>query len=78
MLITRGILCYACDIRHRVCKGLRLGNLRGMQLLGERWNSHVGETGKALRTSFGQNQHTIIGNDANQPVAIHFNNYTLF
>ena len=34
---------------------------------------YVGETGRSLRTRFGEHRHAVIGNDANQPVARHFN-----
>ena len=34
---------------------------------------YIGETGRCLRTRFGEHQRSVIGNDANQPVARHFN-----
>ena len=34
----------------------------------------IGETGRCLRTRFGENRRSITSNDANQPVARHFNN----
>ena len=35
---------------------------------------YIGETGRCLRTRFGEHRRVVIGNDANQPVARHFNN----
>jgi hypothetical protein len=35
---------------------------------------YIGETGRCLRTRFGEHLRAVIGNDANQPVARHFNN----
>ena len=35
---------------------------------------YIGETGRCLRTRFGEHRHAVIGNDANQPVARRFNN----
>jgi hypothetical protein len=35
---------------------------------------YIGETGRCLRTRFGEHRRAVIGNDANQPVARHFNN----
>jgi hypothetical protein len=35
---------------------------------------YIGETGRCLRTRFGEHQRAVIGNDANKPVARHFNN----
>ena len=34
---------------------------------------YIEETGRHLRTRFGEHRHAVIGNDANQPVARHFN-----
>ena len=34
---------------------------------------YIGETGRCLRTRFGEHWRAVIGNDANQPVARHFN-----
>jgi hypothetical protein len=34
---------------------------------------YIGETERYLRTRFGEHRHAVIGNDANQPVARHFN-----
>ena len=34
---------------------------------------YIGETGRCLRTRFGEHRCAVIGNDANQPVARHFN-----
>ena len=35
---------------------------------------YIGETGRCLRTRFGEYRRAVFGNDANQPVARHFNN----
>jgi hypothetical protein len=35
---------------------------------------YIGETGRCLRTRFGEHRRAVIGNDANQPVVRHFNN----
>jgi hypothetical protein len=35
---------------------------------------YIGETGRCLRTRFGDHRRAVIGNDADQPVARHFNN----
>ena len=35
---------------------------------------YIGETGRCLRTRFGEHRRSVISNDANQPVARHFNN----
>ena len=35
---------------------------------------HNGETGRCLRTRFGEHRRAVTSNDANQPVARHFNN----
>jgi hypothetical protein len=35
---------------------------------------YIGETGRCLRTRFGEHRRAVIGNAANQPVARHFNN----
>jgi hypothetical protein len=35
---------------------------------------YIGETGRCLRTRFGEHRRAVIGNDANQHVARHFNN----
>ena len=35
---------------------------------------YFGETGRCLRTRFGEHRRAVIGNDANQPVARNFNN----
>ena len=35
---------------------------------------YIGETGKCLRTKFGEHHHSVTSNDASQPVARHFNN----
>jgi hypothetical protein len=35
---------------------------------------YIGETGRCLRTRFGEHRRAVIGNDDNQPVARHFNN----
>jgi hypothetical protein len=35
---------------------------------------YFGETGRCLKTRFGEHWRAVIGNDANQPVARHFNN----
>jgi hypothetical protein len=35
---------------------------------------YIGETGRPLRTRFGEHRRAVIGNDANQPLARHFNN----
>jgi UDP-N-acetyl-D-mannosaminuronate dehydrogenase len=32
----------------------------------------IGETGRSLRTRFGEHRRAVIGNDANQPVVRHF------
>ena len=34
---------------------------------------YIGETGRQLRTRFGEHRHAVSANDANQPVARHFN-----
>ncbi len=34
---------------------------------------HIGETGRQLRTRFGEHRVAVTANDANQPVARHFN-----
>ena len=34
---------------------------------------YIGEIGRSLRTNFGEHRRAAIGNDANQPVAKHFN-----
>ena len=35
---------------------------------------YIGETGRCLRTRFGEHRRSVTSNDANQPVARHFNN----
>ena len=35
---------------------------------------YIGETGRCLRTRFGEHRRAVTSNDANQPVARHFNN----
>ena len=35
---------------------------------------YIGETGRSLRTRFGEHRHAVTSKDANQPVARHFNN----
>ena len=35
---------------------------------------YIGETGRRLRTRFGEHRRIVISNNANQPVATHFNN----
>ena len=35
---------------------------------------YIGETGRCLRTKFGERHRAVTSNDANQPVARHFNN----
>ena len=35
---------------------------------------YIGETGRCLRTRFGEHRCSVTSNDANQPVARHFNN----
>jgi hypothetical protein len=34
---------------------------------------YIGETGRSLSTRFVEHRRAVIGNDANQPVARHFN-----
>ena len=34
---------------------------------------YIGETGRKLRTRFGEHRRAVSANDANQPVARHFN-----
>jgi hypothetical protein len=34
---------------------------------------YIGERGRSLRTRFGEHRRAVIGNDANKPVARHFN-----
>ena len=34
---------------------------------------YIGETGKQLRTKFGEHRRAVTANDVNQPVARHFN-----
>jgi hypothetical protein len=34
---------------------------------------YIGKTGRFLRTRFGEHWHAVIGSEANQPVARHFN-----
>jgi hypothetical protein len=36
------------------------------------WHAYIGETGRLLRTRFGEHWRAVIGNDANQPVARYF------
>ena len=38
------------------------------------WHVYIGETGRCLRTRFGEHHRAVTSNDANQPVARHFNN----
>ena len=35
---------------------------------------YIGETGRCVRIRFGEHRHSVTSNDANQPVAKHFNN----
>ena len=35
---------------------------------------YIGETGRCLRTRFGEHRRSVTSNNANQPVARHFNN----
>ena len=43
-----------------------------LQLVQQMWHAYIGETGRLVRTRFGEHWRAVIGNDANQPVARYF------